>query len=111
VVCARGDKPFLLVSVRPKVAVVAHNLPIKENIFHARTCADVVDDHVARPKLLRFLIHDDSNVRHGATQVPRYEVARNVIRSVFGDWQALAVAREKNHEVRDATLVDVRIRS
>jgi len=45
------------------------NLPIEKDIFDLRPPPDVVLDHVPSADA-RFLIHDDSNMRHISAQVP-----------------------------------------
>src|SRR5215831_7133389 len=93
---------------RSEVTVVAGDLPIKQHIFHFRTGADIVNDHVT-PSERTFLVYDDADMNGAVGQVPGDQVARQVIFGLRSDREFLALAAEKDHQVGYAAVVDVAI--
>ena len=93
---------------RTKVAVVASDLPIEQNIFHSRALADIVDNHVTAARR-GLLVHDNTNMGNAPTQIPSDKIARRVVIGAAGQRQRLSVTRKEDHQVRHAPVIDVRI--
>jgi hypothetical protein len=87
---------------------VSSNFPIEEDVFHLRTFANVMNNHVA-PAPPVLLIDHDAYVRYASAQVPGDEVARRIIFAAVGDGQCFALALEKDHQIRNAAMVDIRV--
>ena len=59
----------------------------------------------------RFLVHDDADVRHAATQIPGYEIAGRIVFGAAGNGQSLPFSLEKHREIWDSPVIDVGIRA
>jgi hypothetical protein len=90
------------------ITIVADDFPIEQNILHLRALANVVDDEVTSG-LWRNLIHHDSDVRNSSTQIPSDKIARMIIAGVSRQRQSVTMAAEKNHEIWNATMIDIRV--
>src|SRR5215469_10604533 len=90
---------------RPRIAVVSGDFPAEQDILHIRTCADVVNDQVTT-SLGSLTVDDHSNVRNISAQVPGDKITGRVILRPRAQRQFLALTAEKDHQVRDATMVD-----
>src|ERR1700731_4614621 len=82
---------------------------MEKNIFHLRSLANVVNDHVASATG-RLLIDDDTDVGSATTQIPSAQVAWCVISRSICHGQCFSLALEENHQIRNPTMVDVRVR-
>src|ERR1700674_4271954 len=91
-----------------EVPEVSGDLPVEQHVLHLWPSTDVVHDHVAT---VRFLVHDDADVRDTATQIPGDEVAGRVIFGAAGNGQSLPFPFEKPPEVWPPSVVDVGIRT
>ncbi len=83
----------------------------EKHIFKLGSSPDIMDDEGAEAIGGAFVRYD-ADMGQGADhlQVPGHEVAGFVIVRVLCDGEGLAVAGEEGLEVRDAAVVDVRIR-
>jgi len=88
---------------------MSRNFPAEENVFHARSLADVVHDHVLA--FASLLIDQDADVRNISTQIPGHEIAGVVVRCVPTGGQNFPMALKEDPQIRDAALVDVGIRA
>jgi hypothetical protein len=64
-------------------------------------------DHVMPAGSL--LIHNDTNVGHTAAQIPGDQISGAVVCRPSRNGQALAVPLEKNHQIGDTPVVDIRV--
>jgi len=95
-------------TVGAEVAVVASNLPTKQNVLHFRACSNVVHNHVmVAPTGL--LIHNDANMRHTSAQVPSDEIAGGIVCCSIRNRESLSLALKEDHEIRHAAVVNVGI--
>jgi len=62
---------------------MSRNLPAEKHILHLWTFPDVVHDHVPPARTI-FLIYNDADVWHAATQIPGYEIARRIVLGTGG---------------------------
>ena len=80
----------------------------KKNVFLLRARADVVDGK--RDARRRFPVADDHYVRQLPANHDRHNVARLVVRRILGHGQRIPFPLEIALQVRNAPVVDVRVR-
>src|SRR5215472_14703447 len=92
----------------PVVPVVSSDLPVKQDVFHLWTSANVVNNHVTA--IPSFPVDDNSDVWDIPTQIPRDHISWVVIGGTGGDWQGLSVTLEERHQVGNAPMINIGIR-
>ena len=80
-------------------------LPIKQDIFHLWAGTDVVHNHIGAA--CSCVIYHDPNVRDAASDIPCDDIARRVVFCSSGHRQLLTPAGQEDHEIRNATVIDV----
>ena len=73
-----------------------------------RAPADVVNDEITAG-LRRFLVHYDSDVGDLAAEILGDEVAGTIVKRVGRERQRFTLTAEKDHEIRDAAMVNIRV--
>ena len=93
--------------LRSKVTVVPSNFPVEEDILHLWSFSNVVNDHEGSTRPLP--IYDDRNVRNAATEIIGDKVARLIVLPTIRNWKRLSFFREKDHQIRHATMINIRV--
>ena len=78
---------------------------MEQDVFHLRTPADVMNNHVA--PIRSFPIDDDPDVRNIAAEVPCHKVAGVVIRGARSARQCLSVALKEHHQIGNTPMINV----
>ena len=89
---------------------MARDLPVEQNIFSSGARPNVMDYQ----KIFRGFrndIADDANVRNFATEVPRNDIARQIVVTIRCYWLRLAFALQEGHEIQDTTVINIAVRS
>lgn len=85
-------------------------LPIEQSIFFGNSAADVVEDEVSFVTVVP-VVRDEADVSHAfAVEVPGNDIAGLIIRAVRRNGNGLASASEEGLQVRNASMVDARVR-
>ncbi len=87
---------------------MAGDFPVEEDVFHLWPLPDVVNDQVTAGQR-RFLVHYHSDMRDSSSEIPGDQVAGMVIGCGVGKRKRLAVPAEKDHQIRNAAMIDVGI--
>src|SRR6267154_1790143 len=95
--------------MRAEVAVMARDFPIEQDVFHLRSAPYVVNDKVAT--CTRGLsVHHHADVRHVATQVPRYKITGGIVFFPHAGGQRFAFASQKSHQIGNAAVINACVR-
>ena len=91
------------------VAVVTSNFPSEEYVFNLRTLSNIVQDQICRtPQWMP--VDDHADVRHVAANIPRHDVAGQVVVRVCGYRQSRSLVLEEDHQVGHSSVIDIGIR-
>ncbi len=93
-----------------KIAIMAQDRPVEENVLLARPGPDIVDDQRS-PRHSRFDITNEPGVGVTAAQVPGDHISGLIVGGIAGDGEGLALAIEEAHQIRNAAVIDVWVRA
>jgi hypothetical protein len=87
---------------------VSDNLELKKNIFFLCPTPNIVDHK--RHSIRCLPVGHDTDVEDTFPEIPGDEVSRMVVLRIFRDFNGRTISLEKLHQIRNPSVVDIRIR-
>ena len=105
-----GGTTALSVRLLAIVSIVSSDGIVEEHVLELGAPTNVVHDERALP-IYGSLIYDDANMREVSRDDPRDEIASDVVAGLIGGGENDPFAREESLEIRNASVIDIRIRA
>jgi hypothetical protein len=90
------------------ISVVSDNLELEKNIFFLCPMPDIVDHK--RHFIGCLSVGHDTDVEDTLAEIPGNKISRMVVLRIFRDLNGCTATLEKLHQIRNSSVVDIRIR-
>jgi len=90
------------------ISVVSNNLELEKNIFFLCPMPDIVDHK--RHSIKCLPVGHDTDVEDTLAEIPGDKISRMVVLRIFRDFNGGTTSLKKLHQIRDPSVVDIRIR-
>ena len=90
------------------ISVVSDHLELEKNIFFLCPMPDIVDHK--RYSIRCLPVGHDTDVEDTLAEIPGDKISRMVVLRIFRDFNGGTTTLEKPHQIRNSSVVDIRIR-
>jgi len=90
------------------ISVVSDHLELEKNIFFLCPMPDIVDHK--RHSIRCLPVGHDTDMEDTLSEIPGDKISRMVVLRIFRDFNGATKSLEKLHQIRNSSVVDIRIR-